>query len=258
MGVSLSAKPETPARTLVAMSTPPPTTGMHPELETAEYFPDLHTTLAVLIKFAIAPHLPVGYAVAVEQGSNLGEGGEVLRYVPDVRIDQPGHEGPGGMAVAEPATLTADAPSFVVGAPPQPQRYLAIRYFGDDPSVRGALVTTIELLSPANKTGEGYVAFEEKQAALASHGVHLVEVDLLRGGRRRWRDRRVTRADYVTTVLRAGNEDASVWEVSLGHALPKVPVPLRAPDADVAFDLEAVLREYVTKMGLASRLARLR
>ena len=87
------------------------------------------------------------------------------------------------------------------------------------------LVTTIEVLSPANKTGDGYEDFRRKQELLAEKGIHLVEIDLLKQGKRRWRDERVDQADYVMTVLRAGSSLANVWVAALGEALPAIPCP---------------------------------
>jgi hypothetical protein len=116
------------------------------------------------------------------------------------------------------------------------------------------LVTTIEVLSPANKTGDGYEDFRRKQEQLAEKGIHLVEIDLLKQGKRRWRDERVDQCDYVMTLQRAGDSLANVWAVALGAALPAIPVPLLAPDADVPLPLELILQEYLEKSGLGKRL----
>ena len=230
------------------MSAPTPTVGMHPTLEQPGYFPDLHTSLSVEIRYHLAPQLPTGYTVSVERGVSMtGEGGEPVRLRPDVRIDR-GAPPRGGSAATAVGTATVDAPAFDIGVPSQPQRYVAIRGEG------GELITTIEVLSPSNKSGDGYEDFRLKQERLAARGVHLVEVDLLRAGRRRWRDERVDEADYVCTLRRAGAERVKVWCAEGGRALPTIPVPLRAPDADVALALEPVMQEYLTKSGLGTRL----
>jgi hypothetical protein len=44
------------------------------------------------------------------------------------------------------------------------------------------LVTTIELLSPANKVGEGLQRYRRKREEILRSNVHLIEVDLLRSG----------------------------------------------------------------------------
>ncbi|MEQ8703944.1 MAG: DUF4058 family protein, partial [Phaeodactylibacter sp.] len=139
-------------------------------------------------------------------------------------------------------------PSFSVEVLGQPQRYVAIRDKDD------SLVTTIEILSPANKTGDGYEDFRRKQEQLAEKGIHLVEIDLLTKGKRRWRDERVDQADYVMTLQRVGSSIANVWAATLGEALPAIPIPLIAPDADVPLPLEHILQEYLEKSGLGERL----
>ena len=239
------------------MSTPPPIVGIHPKLETPDLFPDLHTTLNVFIRLALTPLLPERYTIAVERGLSMSdEFGDDGRVVPDVRIDEKRDGGTAQAVATPPAALAVDAPAFVVGAPSQPQRYIAVRRRGEDFRTRGALVATIEVLSPANKTSQGRAAFEDKQTRLAARGVHLVEVDLLRRGQRRWRDDRIVEADYVATVLRAGEDAATVWPIRLGQALPTIPIPLRAPDADVPLALEAVMQEYLEKTGIGAQLAR--
>ena len=221
-----------------------PQVGMHPTLEQPRYFPDLHASLNVYIRDWLAPRLPERYSISVERGLSMTDpSGASKQYRPDARIDR----------VESPETPYADAvtvqpPSFTVDVPNQPQRYVAIRD-GDQ-----QLVTTIEILSPANKPGDGYEDFRRKQEALARQEVHLVEIDLLTQGKRRWRDARVDQADYVITVQRATSEIANVWATALGEALPTIPIPLRHPDADVPLPLERILQEYLTKSRLGRRL----
>jgi hypothetical protein len=219
-------------------------TGMHPTLEQPRYFPDLHASLCVDIRYWLAPRLPERYTISVERGLSMtDESGATKQYRPDASIDR----------AESPEAPYADAivvqpPSFSVEVLSQPQRYVAIR--DEDEK----LVTTLEVLSPANKTGDGYEDFRRKQERLAEKGVHLVEIDLLTKGKRRWRDERVDQADYVMTVQRAGSRLANVWAATLGEPLPAIPVPLLEPDADVPLPLEYILQEYLEKSGLGKRL----
>jgi len=181
----------------------------------------------------------------VEKGLSMsGPDGRTKRYRPDVRIDQA--EDAGEAYVPE---LVVDTPFFTVDIPHQPQLTLAIRD-GDR-----RLITTIEVLLPANKKGDGYEDFRLKQQQLAEQGIHLVELDLLTQGQRRWRDERVDAADYVLTLQRGTDEIASVWAVSQGEALPTIPVPLRAPDTDVPLPVERVLQEYLSKSGVGRQVS---
>ena len=217
---------------------------MLPALEQPDFFPDLHLSLCVYIRDWLAPRLPEAYRIAMEQGLSMsGPDGKAKRYRPDARIDRV--ESPSEAYTVE---IAIDAPSFRVEMPSQPQRTLAIR------DSDGRLITTIELLSPANKTGDGYVDFRLKQQQLSEQGIHLLEIDLLRQGKRRWRDERVDAADYILSLQRGTDEIASIWAVSQGQALPTIPVPLQEPDADMPLPVETVLQEYLNKSGVGRRL----
>jgi len=239
----LTIRPHPPI--FIAMTRPKKQhTGMHPTLEQPRYFPDLHASLSVYIRDWLAPRLPERYSISVERGlSMIDEPGASKQYRPDVSIDRA--ESP---EVSYADTIVVQPPSFTVDAPGQPQRYVAVR------NEEERLVTTIEVLSPANKAGDGYEDFRRKQQQLAEKGIHLVEIDLLTQGKRRWRDERVDQADYVMCVQRAGSSLANVWAAALGEALPVIPVPLLAPDAEVPLPLEYILQEYLEKSGLENRL----
>ena len=101
---------------------------------------------------------------------------------------------------------------------------------------------------------DGYKDFRRRQEQLAEKGIHLVEIDLLTQGKRRWRDGRVDQADYVMTVLRNGSSLANVWVTALGEALPAIPVHLLAPDAEVPLPLELIMQAYLEKSRLGERL----
>ena len=217
--------------------------GMHPALEQPEHFPGLHTVLIADIYYWLSPRLPANYSVSVEQGLKMTDPfDDDQPYRPDIRIDQTAS---GSQAAAEVAVLSP--PAFEVKLTGVNQRFLTIR------DADSNLITTLEILSPANKRGSGLDAFVRKQGDLADQGVHLVEIDLLRKGTRRY-DERAAAADYLITVQRAETNVASCWPARPGEALPTIPVPLRYPDADVPLPLETVLREFMTKSGLGRRL----
>ena len=219
--------------------------GMLPALERPEYFPDLHASLNVYIRDWLSPRLPDHYSISVERGLSMtDELGETRQFRPDVRIDE--REAPGFSAVA---TAVYEEPTYVLELPEKDQRFLALR------DEENKLVTTIEILSPANKVGSGALAFQRKQEALATRGVHLVEIDLLRTGSRRFKDEGVAGADYTVSVIRGGANLAEIWATSVGRPLPTVPVPLRSPDPALALPLEQIMREFLTKSGLGRRLA---
>lgn len=104
------------------------------------------------------------------------------------------------------------------------------------------LVAVVELLSPSNKRpGPDRDQYLAKRDRLLSSRAHLVEVDLLRGGRPMPMDGRPDCA-YSALVSRAGERPAAgFWPIGLREPLPVVPVPLREPDGDARLDLGAVL-----------------
>ncbi len=120
------------------------------------------------------------------------------------------------------------------------QLYLEIREPSD-----GAVVTVIELLSPANKarTSEGRRAYLAKRARLLRSEVHLVELDFLRGGERLPMAEPFPDADYAVVISRAEERPrAQVWPWDLPDPLPTVPIPLRDGDSCL-LDLQAVFTD---------------
>ncbi|HLF02631.1 MAG TPA: DUF4058 family protein [Anaerolineales bacterium] len=106
---------------------------------------------------------------------------------------------------------------------------------------KNELVTSIEILSPANKREPGLSAYRQKRSELIRAGVHLLEIDLIRRGSREWVGEGPPEAAYLVVLTRSRHVQADVWALSLQTSLPVLPVPLRAPDPDVLLDLSASL-----------------
>lgn len=133
--------------------------------------------------------------------------------------------------------------------PPQSQSIVAVetqlrlanvevRRVGDD-----QLITAIEILSPINKRpGIERDKYLRKRRELLRSDVHLMEIDLLRGGQRSPLETPVPHASYYVTLSRENRRPyVEVWSIQLNQRLPVVAVPLSRPDKDVALDLEAVV-----------------
>jgi hypothetical protein len=102
------------------------------------------------------------------------------------------------------------------------------------------LVTAIEVLSPVNKTPshEAYDDYLRKRQGLLRSQAHLMEIDLLRVGKRPPLARAVPEAPYYVTLSRANHRPyVEVWPLPLQTPLPVLPVPLLEPDADVLLNL---------------------
>ena len=71
--------------------------------------------------------------------------------------------------------------------------------------------------------------------------VHLIEFDFLLGGSRLPMDQELPPGDYYAMVARAERRpDCDVYAWTIRDRLPAIPIPLLAPDPDVALDLGGV------------------
>jgi len=108
---------------------------------------------------------------------------------------------------------------------------------------RRRLVTTIEIFSPWNKRGSGREEYLDKRRKLLRSSSHLVEIDLLRRGRRLPMRDSLPPGSYYVFVSRAEQRPmVQVWPISLDHPLPTIPIPLLPGDVDVVLDLQASLQ----------------
>jgi hypothetical protein len=104
------------------------------------------------------------------------------------------------------------------------------------------LVTSIEVLSPSNKRGDGRQEYLAKRRRVLLSTAHLIEIDLLRTGHRLPMQELLPPAPYYVYLGRFETRpDTDVWPISLDRSLPQVPVPLLAEDPDVMLDLQLAL-----------------
>ncbi|ETX06856.1 MAG: hypothetical protein ETSY2_14630 [Candidatus Entotheonella gemina] len=102
-----------------------------------------------------------------------------------------------------------------------------------------ALVTAIEVLSPANKRGEGYRAYLRKRHRILTSTTHLIEIDLLRAGRRVPMREQLPDVPYFVFLSRSERRPITqVWPLRLDMALPMIPLPLLTGDDDAVLDLQ--------------------
>ena len=112
------------------------------------------------------------------------------------------------------------------------------------------LVTVVELLSPSNKrSGTDREQYLAKREALLRSRAHLVEIDLLRGGRPL---PAIGRPDCAYSVLVSrveGRSGADFWPIGLRDRLPTISVPLRDPDGDAVLELQESLHRVYDASG---------
>lgn len=213
-----------------------PFPGMDPFLEDPAFWPDFHSTFVHAWREAIADGLPDDYEARIDERVYQVETDPEVRKVikPDIDVS---HGGPvsesrtvGAVATLEPVTMPLeiidDVREVFIEILHRPERSLA---------------AALELLSPANKEDPGRTEYLSKRNALFRQNVHLIELDFLIGGRRAPSPRPLPKADYYYLLARAEERfDCRVYHWNLADPLPRLPVPLRPPHADVIVDLAQV------------------
>jgi hypothetical protein len=220
-----------------------PFPGMDPYLEAPSLWPDVHHELIGAIRDQIQSRLQPGYRAVITPYVSFEsiEVAPVRRAVSDVAIverDTPfGASGSAATAVAEPAPLTLPALMTV----PVEYARIEIRTVRDQ-----TLVTAIELLSPANKRpgADGADGYEQKRQEIFASTAHLIELDLLRAGRRAQVTRPLPDAPYFIFLSRMQRRpQIEIWPLSLREPIKRVPVPLRHPDPPSYLDLGAAIHD---------------
>lgn len=213
-----------------------PFPGMDPYLEHPTLWPNVHQRLITYASDALQAQLTPRYYVSI--------GERVYLEAPDRSVYPDERDGPR----AATATLEADRPVVVVVEPVE-RREVFIEI--QDPGAGHRVVTVIEVLSPSNKQpGEGRDLYSKKQAEVLASNVHLVEIDLLRGGAPTVAlpPSPSVRSGYRVVVTRATDRTRrELYEVTPRDRLPRVAIPLAASDTDAVLDLQAVLSEAYAK-----------
>ncbi len=230
---------------------PSPFPGMNPYLEQEEIWQDFHQSFIPLVRAVLAEQLRPAYVVKVEEHLFIHElPAEERRLLGRADASRATPRPAPGLPSA---VALLEAPSYVrlpVAVDVERHSYLEIR------DRRGReLVTVIELLSPSNKRpGPDREQYLAKRLQFLHSNVHLVEIDLLRGGPRLPVDE-LTECDYYALVSRWEDRPrAGVWPIRLRDPLPVLPIPLRAPDPNARLDLQQVLHRVYDEAGYADYL----
>lgn len=216
---------------------PSPFPGMNPYLEQEGLWLDFHTKFLAALNESLVAQVRPKSIVLVEQHLFAQEFDDPpRRLIGRGEVSVALASTPSGPAAGGLAVLGAPAEVEMTDVDVEPIPYLEIR------DRRGRhLVAVVELLSPANKRGHDRAQYLAKRAALLKTEAHLVEIDLLRGGRPTPPEGRPASA-YSVLVSRAEDRPrAGLWPVGLRDRLPLIPVPLRGPDPDARVDLQAIL-----------------
>ncbi len=215
---------------------PSPFPGMDPYLEDPAFWSEFHYKFINYWQEALADALPSAYEARIGERVYLVEYDPDTRKLiyPDLAVSHIGEEsaaaGSGGVATLEPVTI----PVALLDGPRESYVEILRR-------PERSLVTVLELLSPANKNQPGRLDYLTKRNALLHQQVHLVELDLLQGGHRPPMGKPLPPGDCYYMISRwEERPDSQVYAWSIRQALPRLPVPLRAPDKDISIDYASV------------------
>jgi hypothetical protein len=226
---------------------------MDPYLEHPAFFPGLHDSMITYLRESLQPKLPEPYyaeisdRVWVEMSSrHIGPDVKVLR-TREARPAEPAFEGFAAEESQAGGVATAVRRKVVIHVPHDEFREPFLQIFAKLEGER--LVTSIEVLSLANKSpGEqGRDLYLRKQKEILGSQVHLVEIDLLRGGEHATAvpydllREKAAPLDYHVCVHHFDNlEDYTVYPVCLAERLPEIDIPLLPGDGSIAVDLQRV------------------
>ncbi len=229
---------------------------MDPYLEAPDIWPDLHNALASELRNELNHTLPSPYYARLEMRPELGiseEQGTTHRIVPDVAVvrsrrPETGQRGAGTAVLTAPRSVVSSFIEYVVVSDPIRHHFVEIR----DSSQGHKLITLIEIVSPSNKRpGPDRQAYERKQREVLESDASLVEIDLLRDGRRILpepglepliRDLEQPPA-YLVLINRAwrrkpGASAYQIFPVGLREWIPCIPVPLKESEDEITLDLQ--------------------
>jgi len=228
---------------------PSPFPGMDPYLERPSLWPDVHYSLIIALRDALAPIVAPKYYVAVEERVYLVETPQ-RQFVgkPDVAVV--GRPEPRQATAA--LTLSPPAVEVLLPEPEEDKRqiYLEIRDPVDD-----EVITAIEVLSYTNKRpGENREEYEIKRRMLLATFTALIEIDLLRAhppmpmtGSQA--------SDYRLLVSRYEHRPrAALYPFSVREPIPVFPVPLRPGEPEPQVDLKPLLDGIYERASYARRV----
>jgi hypothetical protein len=216
---------------------PSPFPGMDPYLEGSLWM-SMHAQLASVFVRQLNPQILPRY-IALQTRRFVreraeGEGLMIGENYPDVSVhkQQPARHGTGVLEALVPPIRM-----ITVMRAPIPHVTVEVRDLEHH-----HLVAAIEILSPTNKRREGRREYLRRRESFIRSGVHLLEIDLLRKGRRVPMEEELPPAPYFVFLSRAEEAPVTaVWPIYLDQSLPTVPVPLQGGDDDARLDLQQAL-----------------
>lgn len=213
---------------------------MDPYLEA--HWGDVHQRIITYAADALQRGLPDDLLARVEERVYV-EADDVRAIGPDTRVlELTGTSAralpSNSVAVAEPRIFLVEEAEFTEGS-------IVIREAEGE-----RVITIVEFLSPSNKAGgEGTRVYRQKQTDVLRSDTSLVEIDLVRAGQRVLALRshlipEELRHDYLACIRRSWQpRQLELYAMLLRQRLPALPIPLRAGEAPVPLDLQALIEQ---------------
>jgi hypothetical protein len=228
---------------------------MDPYIEQSKLWVDFHNNLASEIQAVLNRRIRPNYFARLTPYTTY-EAVEVAQsrvhgIRPDVGVMQRPLQPPqpaGGVALLDPPPVTSTVTMD------EPLELLSVEIRRSDSEL---LVTAIEILSPVNKqpSHEAYTDYLRKRRDLLRSAVHLIEIDLLRGGIRPPLEQPVPVAPYYITLCHADRRPyVDVWPLALHARLPVIGVPLSYPDPATPLDLGNVVAAVYERGGYDAQI----
>jgi len=233
---------------------------MDPFIEARGLWTDFHDSLIAELRRTLNSQLPGRYEALIGERTYIDvvDTTDASRtehvFKPDVRID--GRTGPtqtGWQRDETQAILTAPVLMHPELRAEETETYIEVR----DADSTERVVTCIEVLSPTNKRpgGPGWGEYERKRQLMFQGAANFVEIDLLRGGRRRGMREPWPKSPYYVLVMRqAEAPSCHVFPAFTTERLPAIPIPLIPPDPELLCDLQSIVDAVLASSRYERRL----
>lgn len=225
-----------------AMSNPFP--GANPYLEQPDYWSDFHNQLVAEIARDLIPQVLPNYRVVMDKWVyKVTDSTAIVVGRPDVAVQRRKTEDSSRLAASQITTLPVQV------SIPMPleveQTYLEVK-----DATTQEVVTAIEVLSPANKAGEGRAKYEAKRQVILGSQTHLVEIDLLRAGHPLAMEGEQFQSHYRILVSRSQQRPiADLYPFNLADSIPSFPVPLRQGESEPIIQLQDLVNRLYGQLG---------
>lgn len=228
---------------------PSPFPGMNPYLESPDRWPTVHNRLIVALADMLTPLLLPKYQVDIDKRVyEIVDVNTLLIGRPDVTVQQSHHprQLPNKDSF-ENNVATAKAPVSVTLPMPEEIRepYLEVK----DAETQ-AVVTTLGILSPSNKRGEGKQRYLDKRQKVLRSQTHLIEIDLLMQKEPLPLLESNIASHYRILVSRSQQRPAAdLYPFNLSEPIPSFPLPLTPNDPEPTVDLQTLLNQVYDRSG---------